>query len=559
MRGGLVACVTEDGTGSADLCRIAGHLRWHRGGEVELVDGRLHALLFVDDAHGPVVERCDRLTVIAHGTSPQPLRALSSGSSRFAALEWDGQTLRAIRDPMGEVPLYYRRDARGVWFSTETGPLAALGAAIPDLEAITATATGFPLAERTGWEGVLRLLPGEILEVNPTLEVARWRYWDPSALFGRFHGGPEAALSEFRRRFERAVARTTGRATGILLSGGLDSSSVAVVASRLRDATLQPAGCDTLLGVGYPSVPEVDESRYAEAVADTTGLPLRWVEGRLDRWDPRTEVNAFGVPGVALPTGVLDTALPAFAAEGCDVVLDGHDGDGVVGHAFANHANALLHLQAGPLVARARQAGWPRVLRTIASEVLPPSLRMRRLRRRSTVREDVERDLPYFRGRTRARFLAEFGWRPPRSGWRYQQVRILLPPFIQHLEELEAIGARYGVDLRHPFADRDLVEFMVSLPYAVKASPARTKPVLRDALADLLPPLVRDRTDKREFSPVIDRRVDYGACLDVIAESGVRLPDVDYERLFRESDPSRECCAWIRLARAHVFAAGAVR
>jgi hypothetical protein len=68
---------------------------------------------------------------------------------------------------------------------------------------------------------------------------------------------------------------------------------------------------------------------------------------------------------------------------------------------------------------------------------------------------------------------------------------------------------------------------------------------------------VRERPRKTEFSALVDRRVDYAACRDAIEQSGVRFPEVDYDRLFREPDPSRERCAWFRLARVHVFAAGA--
>jgi len=558
MRGGLVVCIGDPDAVSARLRRVASRLRWHHGRAEEHVLGRLTAILFVDDGHGPALEQRRDRAVISHGGLPQPLSELHLGSSRFAALEWDGRALRASRDPLGEVPLFYYHSVDAVWFATEILPLATLGPAVPDLEAITATASALPLPERTGWEGVLRVLPGEVVEVDPALTTRRWRYWHPSSLFGGFLASREEATAGFRSRFEDSVQRTLGARTGVLLSGGLDSSSIAVVAPSVSSPRAAEQGCITLLGCGYPSLPGIDERRYAEAVAGHAGLPLHWIAGRLDRWDPRTELNAFGAPGISLPTGVLDTALPALAAQGCDVVLDGHDGDGVLGHRYADHAMALLDLRIPLLLTSARQVGRTAVLRTLASEFVPPALRFRRLRGHRPVRDEIERLLPYFRGQVRQRFLTEFRWRPPRSGWRQQQLRCLLPPATQHLEELEIEGARFGIDLRHPFADRELVEFLVSLPHSVKASPVRSKTILRDAFADLLPALVRDRMSKTEFSPVLDRRVDYAACRAAIAESGVRLPDVDYDHLFRESDPPRDRCAWIRLARAHVFAAGAV-
>ncbi|HEX6508505.1 MAG TPA: asparagine synthase C-terminal domain-containing protein, partial [Chloroflexota bacterium] len=397
-----------------------------------------------------------------------------------------------------------------------------------------------------------------------------WRYWQPAAMFGQFRGGAAEAHERFRLCFQEAVRRTLATRTGILLSGGLDSSSVALVASRLRPSTpisshegaSRPPASPSLflLGAEYSSIPQLDESRYAVAAAEAAGLPLHRVDGRVDRWDPRSEDNPLGVPGLVVPTGVLDTALPALARLGCDVVLDGHDGDGVLGLPFAVHANTLIDLRVGPLMGCVQQAGWTPVLRTLARDFLPPTVRMARRRARGGPSQDAERLVTFFRGRTRARILAEFGWRSPRSGWRRQQLRSVLPPLIQGMEELEMHGATHGVDLRHPFADRDLIEFLLSLPHRLKGSPHRTKEVLRHGLCDILPTVVRERGDKIDFCPLLDRRVDYSVCLTAIQESGIRLPDVDYDLLFSAGpDLAVERFPWIRLARAHVFVAGGPR
>jgi asparagine synthase (glutamine-hydrolysing) len=552
MRGGVLVCFRRGDRPGASLERAIACMRWHTGRPVEHVDGPLTAFLLVDDDHGPFVERVQGTTVITHGCPARSVRELENATHRFAALEWDGRLLRAIRDPLGETPLFYRCAFDSVWFSTEIPPLVALAPATPDLAAITATATGYPYARRTGWEGVLRVLPGEVVEVDQDLTTTARRYWLPMRRVGSFRGDQAQAIAEFRHRFETAVDRCMGRTTGILLSGGLDSSSVAVVASRLR-----AGGCSRLAGVGYPSVPQVDEAIYARAVAFQSGLPLTWLRGSLDPWDPRTDVGVLGAPGVLPPVGALDIAIPALADQGCDVILDGHDGDGVLGFRYATLANTLLDRRLHTLGTVMERSGRRATLRTLTSEFLPPALRMRRLRGRRTVRQELADHLSYFRGQVRERCLREFRWRPPRSGWRRLQVRKLLPPLLVAIEELESVGARFGVDIRHPFADRELVEFMVSLPHAIKASPMISKPVLRAALTDLLPAVVRDRRDKPAYQPVLDRRVDYGACLDVIRESGVRLPDVDYHRLFTEEDPSRVGLTWVRLAQAHLFASGA--
>ena len=115
------------------------------------------------------------------------------------------------------------------------------------------------------------------------------------------------------------------------------------------------------------------------------------------------------------------------------------------------------------------------------------------------------------------------------------QLQALLPPTTQYFEEMELLGARCGIDVQHPFADRDLIDFLIALPHAVKLSTVHRKPLLRDGLADMLPKSVAERPDKTEFTAVIDARVDFDACYRWVRDSGVRLEDIDYGRLFRDA------------------------
>jgi asparagine synthase (glutamine-hydrolysing) len=125
------------------------------------------------------------------------------------------------------------------------------------------------------------------------------------------------------------------------------------------------------------------------------------------------------------------------------------------------------------------------------------------------------------------------------------------------MEEHELRGSRYGIDLRHPFADRELVEFLVSLPVAVKSDPMRSKALLRHALVGHAPNEVLERTEKPEYLSILEQRVDRGRCLEWVKESRVRLPSVNYETLFRDgTEPERmPLFLLLVLARAHVFAA----
>jgi asparagine synthase (glutamine-hydrolysing) len=77
------------------------------------------------------------------------------------------------------------------------------------------------------------------------------------------------------------------------------------------------------------------------------------------------------------------------------------------------------------------------------------------------------------------------------SGWLY---------LVNEMTDCRA--AEYGLDERHPFLDRRLVEFAVGIPEAQRWQGRETKYVMRRAVGSL-PPSVRARTDKADFTPCV--------------------------------------------------------
>lgn len=547
MRGGFVACLAPAGDVSTRVESAAACLRWHVGEPSFLRHGGLHIASLVDDLHGPTVAIRNGQLLLGHGAQPEPLELLAS-RDRFVGIESNGRSLRAIRDPMGEVPLFYRRIADEFWLASEVHPLLLVGAAEADLEWLAAFSAMVEYPEGTGWVDIKRALPGEILEVDSQLRVSSRRYFSPRLVTRRGAPPPAVAAQQVRDLFSNAVEKRSSERCGVLLSGGLDSSAVAVVAAR----TTRP----TLLTISHPGLPQVDETHYAQAIAIATGIPLTTLEVEPDAWDPADDIGTLGTPPLGAPTGMYAQGFRALAASGCDSALDGHDGDGTLGNMYAWPSNALLDGRFDRLARATREYGSYAVLGDMLKDFLPPPV-WARLRRRPVSRVGQETFLPYFRGATGARLAEDLRWRPPRKGWQHAQLRALLPPTTQYFEETELVAARCGIDVQHPFADRDLIEFLIPLPHAVKASSIRLKPLLREALADLLPQVVADREDKVQFAAVLDARVDFEAWYRWIRDSGVRIPDIDYGRLFRDAaKPINDRMLWTRLASAHVFLAG---
>ena len=545
MRGGFVACLGDHG-GKIEIA--AERLRWRRGEGARYRDGMLEVAALVDPSDGPAIEVTPGLLRLVHGAPLDALESLQVRCARFAALHWNGSMLRASRDPMGLAPLFYRITDGALWLATEIHALLGLAADAPHLAALSARAAFAPLDEETGWIGIRRVLPGCTLEVDPDLRAHLRRYWDPARLFATYRGSRGEAVGELRERFRAAVGRCYEAGSAVILSGGQDSAAVAVSVPTAK-------GRPHLVHAHFTSLPRTHEIRYAEAVAGGLGVPLHIVAGELGAWDIGAELDLHSVPYSWLPFGIDEPVHAHLRENRIGIALDGHDGDGVLGPQGGVWGELLLERQFGSLGALSRKHGLTRAVRGVLSDLVPPALRPSRFAPRRTYLQSVA---TYFSGELRARIHAEDidQWAWPSRRWKTRQLRPLLPRAAISFEHKELEAARHGIDLRHPFADRELVDFLISLPCATKADPVHAKALMLEALGESLPALIRERP-KSDYMEVIRHRVDAGRCLDVIRSSRVRLPDVDYRRLFADGDAGPDAMPLfllVNLARVHEFA-----
>lgn len=100
---------------------------------------------------------------------------------------------------------------------------------------------------------------------------------------------------------------------------------------------------------------------------------------------------------------------------------------------------------------------------------------------------------------------------------RQEHHQLLTSPLMPHLFELSTVAARaFGVDARHPFADRRVIEFCYRLPPEQKMVDGWTRHIVRQGLDGLLPPAVQWRGGKTENSAAVTKAFQSqdGVCLD---------------------------------------------
>ena len=435
----------------------------------------------------------------------------------FAGVFWMPATRTALcfRDHLGVRPLAYAVRGREVVVASTLVSVAAGSGTAPELNRELARDllewTFDRWHDETALAGVRRVPAGHVLVVTPG-GVRVERYWRPAAIDGRVLS-PGECVEQFRELFTEAVRcrlRADGR-VGIAMSGGLDSSSVACVAHDLAGRG-SATHASLYTRVYDETFPGADERDYQQAVAAACpGFAFVALDGR-GRWSvvdadgdgerPHEEIRPDPMLGNNLEL------LRRVRHDSARVLLTGLGGDEVL-NADAYHAPELL-LGCGPrrvaeeLQHFRRATGGSHVdlavkaAREGAFAVLGPRqiVALRRLlpsRRRSRWLHPVPTAALGGRARTT--------W-PRRPRWRV--VRQVTSPWRSALlASNDLTAADCGVEMRHPFFDRRLVEWSVRAPAGLWYRDGVVKAPLRQAMRGVLPESVRNRRTRSYFTAVV--------------------------------------------------------
>jgi asparagine synthase (glutamine-hydrolysing) len=437
--------------------------------------------------------------------------ALTRFNGMWAFAIWDRQQgeLFLARDRVGKKPLYYARTQDGsLYFASEIKAFATAGLRLgidpqAAFDFLTQGTYGH-LGDRGFFTGLRQVPAGHWMSVKGGQTELR-RYWELPVVAGRDRVPYDATfIRRFRELFFDAVSvrLRSDVPVGATLSGGLDSSAIALAVNELTGGAPLHLFTAQFPGTGY------DESRYFDAVANRIAAPLiHRVQlpqvGWMDRVRHvlRHQEEPFGDTSILAHFGLMEAARGA----GVPVLLSGQGGDELL-LGYPSMVQAYL----GSMLARGRVAqamrearAWSggrgqsagHVLRAATMHALPLPLRDRLraavLGRRSSI---ASRGL-------RARVsLERFTHDPRRSSLDsyLEQVfsRFALPHLV-HYDDRNAMA--FSIEGRMPFLDHRLVELMASARYEALFHDGRTKRVLRDSLRDLLPPTVLERRDKIGF------------------------------------------------------------
>jgi asparagine synthase (glutamine-hydrolysing) len=456
--------------------------------------------------------------VILEGYLAWGKRVVERLQGMFALALWDGREglMLLARDRLGIKPLFLAPLDSGLAFASEMKALFALGVKKKLAQrALQSFLTHLYVpSPGTAFEGVEELAPGHRLLFRPGGPVKPERYWSPPKPQASTQPEDlEALASQLRRSLEEAVDRqlVADVPLGAFLSGGLDSSTlVALMAQRRR----RPK---TFCMVFGQEERHYDERVFAREVALHFGTEHHEVEVKpaLAQLLPKV-VQHFDQP-FGNPTALLAYELSRLTRKEVTVALSGDGGDELLlgypryaGVQLAGAYGQLPHwLRAGlksQVAARLPETSDGRHTLRRAREFLSTGVLAPEEMYASWVSYFTPADLQTLLvrpvnetgsdGFLRSLFQASDGDLVDRAAW--VDLQSFLPGNV--LAYGDRMSMAHGLELRVPFCDEAVVELAARVPARHRMRRLRLKWLLKQAMADLLPPRILGR-GKQGFNP----------------------------------------------------------
>jgi asparagine synthase (glutamine-hydrolysing) len=460
--------------------------------------------------------------VLVHLYEDRGLEFASALRGMFAVAIWDATARRVVlaRDRFGIKPLYYRMTATSLSFSSELKSLARQ----PDFsrevssDALEAyLAYGFVPDPLTIFAGAQKLSPGHVLAwdvANPhQVHLDRYARPLPVASCNVDRRDEHELVDELRTRLHDSVRAhlVADVPVGVLLSGGVDSSTLAAIAAT------ESSGPISTFSIGFDE-PRFDERERARLVAKRYATDHHELVLKPDSVELLPKLaTVFDEPfadASAIPTYVVSR----LAREHVKVALSGEGGDELFG-GYNYYAGHLLAPRVGPLASALR----PLIERLPTSTKSASSFDYRAKRFVSAAKmEAFERHNQWKSIFAPAERLRLFhgdrrGWDPcellrPRyleSAGAEPLARIMdldLSVFLVEdmLVKTDRASMAHSLETRVPFLDTVLADFALSLPANAKVRLLSKKRLLRKAIRPYVPKAIVDGS-KRGFSIPVSR------------------------------------------------------
>jgi asparagine synthase (glutamine-hydrolysing) len=454
--------------------------------------------------------RSDTETIV-HLYEEEGERCVERLQGMFAFAVWDRARRRLLlaRDRLGIKPLYFALTDRELVFASEIKAILAGGAVAPALNTAVVPeflANRYVAGSETFFQGVTKLLPGRTLTWSADDGVRQRRYWAlPAEVDGDGMTAVEAA-GRVRAGLEAAVQShlMSDVPLGLFLSGGLDSSALAGLMSRMVRQPIRT------FSVGLPDA-DSNELDYARLVARAVGSAHREVVVTPGEFfDALPRLIRHEDEPIAFTSSVPLYFVSRLAAEDVKVVLTGEGADELF---LGYHRYRITHWndRLGRVYGSLAPSG---LRRTIGRSLGRLPRRLGRYAARTFLglepgpRQLFCENFAVFPTALQLDLLADPGLLAARDPYETALERYAAAPggdldrmshadlqtyLVELLMKQDQMSMAASIESRVPFLDHEFVERVAAMPGRLKLRGWQTKAVLRTAVQDVVPPEILAR------------------------------------------------------------------
>ena len=450
----------------------------------------------------------------------------------FAFAIWDEkeQKLFAARDRFGEKPFYYCYSDEGFFFASEIKAFWKIGVEknYNSNLLLQYIATGFAQdamdAGATYWQHIKKLPVRHYLEFTPSTDQLQVTpYFDIDKSYSNISAGE--AIEKFRNLFFNSIDKRlrSDVEIGTSLSGGLDSSSVVAAIHQLKKTTrVQKA-----FTASFPGF-EKDETQLASSVAVKFGLQHFFTSPSEEdiAFDLEKFLSQHDEPVSSFSVYAQYKVYQLAKQHGVKVLLDGQGADEILaGYSKYTHWFLQELFASGSSQFEKEKAAFNSTAFNLKNKLAAkfPGWTAIQLEKKAIKKQKA------------SIFNTDFVEEHlNRSAVHKPVVKTLndilyFDVFGGGLEELLRNADRnamaHGIEVRLPFLQHELVQFIFALPSVLKMHNGYSKHILRQSMTDMLPPEIVWRKDKIGFEPPQHQWMQNSQLQETIHEAKKKLVD----------------------------------
>ncbi len=428
----------------------------------------------------------------------------------FAFALWDTRKRRffAARDRLGIKPFYYRHTSGEFLFGSEIKALLAYPGVRAELDRAVLPeylAFGYLAGSKTFFAGIRKLPPGHTLELDESGGLRIEQYWD-LPLAGEAEPKPRSYyVKTYRELLEQCVSShlMSDVPLGVFLSGGLDSSAVAALMTKIRRSPIES------FSVGYAEEP-YSELSYARIVAEHLKSVHHEVRvSRQEFFDALPKLIWHEDEPIVWPSSVALYFVARLARKSVTVVLTGEGSDETLA-GYTRYPFTLWNARLNRVYRLLTPAGLRRWARGAIADSAWLSADLRRKLQHTFLARDGKSWVSFYFDNFFSAFSEEqatdlladelrpvpdAAYRDLLAYWEKSSGsvlrRMLYTDIKTYLVELlmkqDNMSMAASVESRVPFLDHVLVEFATNIPAEFLTRGLAGKWILKAAVEDLLP------------------------------------------------------------------------